>query len=77
MEKKAFEADRLDEALRIYTEELTDFSEEEDLKSKAILYTNRATIYNTLKQHELALQDAESAIKADPISHKVCKIFSI
>ncbi|CAC5364351.1 unnamed protein product [Mytilus coruscus] len=68
--KDALQAGNLDEALKIYTKGLKDCSDEGDFKNEAILYTNRATVYNKLTQHEMALQDAESAIQADPTWHK-------
>ncbi|VDI43181.1 Hypothetical predicted protein [Mytilus galloprovincialis] len=68
--KDALQAGNLDKALEIYTKGIKDCSDEGDLKNEAIMYTNRATVYTKLNQHELALKDAESAILADSSWHK-------
>ncbi|CAG2203729.1 unnamed protein product [Mytilus edulis] len=75
--KDALQAGNLHKALEIYTKGIKDCSDEGDLKNEAIMYTNRATVYTKLNQHELALKDAESAILADSSWHKVWKYLVI
>lgn len=75
MGKDALAAGNLEKALEMYTEGLSVCSDKGDLKETSMLYTNRATVYSKLEQHDMALKDAESAIQADPTRHKVWKIF--
>ncbi|CAC5380294.1 unnamed protein product [Mytilus coruscus] len=70
MGKDALKAGSLEKALEIYTEGLAVCSDKGDLKNVSMLYTNRATVYSKLEQHDMALTDAESAIQADPTWHK-------
>ncbi|OPL33701.1 hypothetical protein AM593_07337, partial [Mytilus galloprovincialis] len=70
MGKDALTAGNLEKALEMYTEGLSVCSDKGDLKETSMLYTNRATVYSKLEQHDMALKDAESAIQADPTRHK-------
>lgn len=75
MGKDALKANNLEMALEIYTEGLAVCSDKGDLKEISMLYTNKATVYSKLGQHDLALKDAESAIQSDPTRHKVWTMF--
>lgn len=75
MGKDALTAGNLEKALEMYTEGLSVCSDKGDLKEISMLYTNRATVYSKLEQHDMALKDAESAIQSDSTRHKVWNIF--
>ena len=60
------------EALRLYEEALDISKQSKELyKEAAVVYSNRANVFYTLKGWEEALTNALAAVSCDPSYHKV------